>query len=96
MYTSYIQNTSAVNELPIKQKEFHEFTDTVQENFFGEQTMVTKLVNSKSGTQRLISRIKERLGPIMLKLKHGNLVEDWQDSARDQVDDYIVDKSKLT
>ena len=50
MYTSYIQNTSAVNELPIKQKEFHEFTDTVQENFFGEQTMVTKLVNSKSGT----------------------------------------------
>lgn len=57
--------------------------------------MVTKLVNKEKGTERLISRIKERLGPIMLKLKHGNLTEDWQESARDQVDDYKVEKSKV-
>jgi len=45
--------------------------------------MVTKLVNKVNGTERLISRIKERLGPIMLKMKHGNLIEDWEESARD-------------
>ncbi len=44
--------------------------------------MVTKLENKVSGEERLISRLKERLGPIMLKLKHGNLVDDWQESAR--------------
>ena len=31
----------------------------------------------------------------MLKLKHGNLVDDWQESARSLVDDYKVDKSKI-
>ena len=57
--------------------------------------MVTKLQNKVSGNERLISRLKERLGPIMLKLKHGNLVDDWQESARSLVDDYKVDKSKI-
>jgi hypothetical protein len=45
--------------------------------------MVTKLVNKVSGNERLISRLKERLGPIMLKMKHGNLIEDWYESTRD-------------
>jgi hypothetical protein len=45
--------------------------------------MVTKLVNKVSGNERLISRLKERLGPIMLKMKDGNLIEDWYESTRD-------------
>jgi hypothetical protein len=84
-----------VDAQPIRTKEFSEYTDKINENFFGEQTMVTKLVNKVSNKERLISRIKERLGPIMLKLKHGNLVDDWQESSRDQVDDYKVEKSKI-
>ena len=57
--------------------------------------MVTKLQNKVNGKERLISRLKERLGPIMLKLKHGNLVDDWQESARSLVDDYKVENSKI-
>lgn len=43
--------------------------------------MVTKLVDKTTGKSRLLTRIKERLGPIMLKINHGNLVEDWYESA---------------
>ena len=57
--------------------------------------MVTKLVNKVSGNERLISRLKDRLGPIMLKMKHGNLIEDWYESTRDQVDDYKIGESKV-
>lgn len=39
--------------------------------------MVTKLKNDTTGEERLMSRHKERLGPYMLKIKHGNLVDDW-------------------
>lgn len=95
MYNSYLQNTEPVDARPLQPKQFNEYTNKIGENFFGEQTMVTKLVNKEKGTERLISRIKERLGPIMLKLKHGNLTEDWQESARDQVDDYKVEMSKV-
>jgi hypothetical protein len=31
----------------------------------------------------------------MLKIKHGNLVDDWQESSRDQVDDYKIENSKI-
>jgi hypothetical protein len=41
--------------------------------------MVTKLQNQVTGNERLLSRHKERLGPIMLKIKHGNLVDDWME-----------------
>jgi len=52
--------------------------------------MVTKLHNQSTGEERLLSRHKERLGPIMLKIKYGNLVEDWMESCRNTVDDYII------
>jgi len=94
-FASYMENVAPVDALPLRAKEFKDYTDTIEENFFGEQTMVTKLVNKVSNDERLLSRIKERLGPIMLKLKHGNLVDDWQESSRDQVDDYKVEKSKI-
>ena len=57
--------------------------------------MVTKLKNETTGEERLISRHKERLGPYMLKIKHGNLVDDWQESSRDTVDDYKIAQSKI-
>lgn len=94
-FASYMENVAPVDALPLRAREYIDYTDTIKENFFGEQTMVTKLVNKVSNHERLLSRIKERLGPIMLKLKHGNLVDDWQESSRDQVDDYKVEKSKV-
>jgi hypothetical protein len=94
-HQSYMQNTAPVDAQPLRAKEYNEYTDRINENFFGEQTMVTKLVNKVTNKERLISRIKERLGPIMLKINHGNLVDDWQESSRDQVDDYKVEKSKM-
>jgi Ubiquitin carboxyl-terminal hydrolase len=94
-FASYMENVAPVDALPLRAREYKDYTDTIKENFFGEQTMVTKLVNKVSNNERLLSRIKERLGPIMLKLKHGNLVDDWQESSRDQVDDYKVEKSKI-
>lgn len=57
--------------------------------------MVTKMLNKVSQKDRLISRLKERLGPIMLKMKSGNLVDDWLESSRSQVDDYKVEQSKV-
>ena len=72
-------------------KQIGEFTNSISENFFGEQTMITKLLNKQTKTDQLINRIKDRMGPIMLKLKHGNLMDDWVESSRDQVDDYKIE-----
>ena len=35
------------------------------------------------------------MGPVMLKIKHGNLVDDWIESCRNTVDDYIISQSKM-
>jgi hypothetical protein len=32
------------------------------------------------------------MGPVMLKIKHGNLMEDWEASSRDTVEDYKSDR----
>lgn len=74
----------------MKPKSPIDYNNSIYENFFGEQTMVTKLQNQVTGDERLLSRHKERLGPIMLKIKHGNLVDDWMESCRNTVDDYII------
>ena len=58
--------------------------------------MVTKLLNTKTNSEKVISRIKERLGPIMLKMRYGNLVDDWYDSTSTTVDDYKVSKSNVS
>jgi hypothetical protein len=31
----------------------------------------------------------------MLKMRHGNLIEDWYESTRDYIDDYKTEESKL-
>jgi hypothetical protein len=43
-----------VDAAPFKPKAFSDFTNTMLENFFGEQTTVTKLRNIKTGEERLI------------------------------------------
>ena len=48
-----------------------------------------------SENEHIISCVKERLGPIMLKMRHGNLIEDWYESTRDYIDDYKTEESKL-
>ena len=35
------------------------------------------------------------MGPIMLKIMHGNLVEDWMESCRNTVEDYKISQSKM-
>jgi len=52
--------------------------------------MVTILENQTTLEHRLISRHKERLGPIMLKMKYGSLVKDWMEACRNKVDDYKI------
>lgn len=91
---SYVANTKPLLAQPMAPKQIGEFTNTISENFFGEQSMVTKLFNKQTRSEKLINRIKDRMGPIMLKLKHGNLVDDWYESSRDQVDDYRVETSQ--
>ena len=88
-------NIKPVDDQPVSMPDYNEFTDSIAENFFGQQTMVTKMLNKVTIKERLISRLKERLGPIMLKMKSGNLVDDWLESSRSQVDDYKVDQSKI-
>jgi len=36
------------------------------------------------------------MGPVMLKIKHGNLMEDWEASSRDTVEDYKSDRSAMS
>ncbi len=88
-------NIKPVDDQPVSMPDYNEFTDSIAENFFGQQTMVTKMLNKVTSKERLISRLKERLGPIMLKMKSGNLVDDLLESSRSQVDDYKVDQSKI-
>lgn len=64
----------------------------MDENFFGLSSMVTKFRNTDSNTERLKSRHKEKMGPVMLKIKYGSLMEDWIASTCDTVEDYKTDK----
>lgn len=57
--------------------------------------MVTLLENIENKETKLISRHKERMGPIMIKMKYGNLVKDWMESCRNKVDDYKISQSNL-
>ena len=91
-----MNHMAPVETQPINSKKFVEYTNKIGENFFGEQTMVTKLVNKKTGSFKVISRLKERLGPIMLKMKHGNLVDDWYESTSTTVDDYKIGESQMS
>lgn len=78
---SYFHNVKPVEELPYKPKPLSQHTNSIDENFFGEQTQVTKLKSEKTGEEKLVTRNKEKLGPIMIKVKNGNLLEDWEESS---------------
>jgi hypothetical protein len=95
LFQSYIDHTKKIDAEPITPKVQSEFTNKIDENFFGEQTMVTKLKNTMTNSEKVISRIKERLGPIMLKMRYGNLVDDWYDSTSTTVDDYKVSRTNV-
>jgi len=91
---SYFNNVRPLQELPTKPKPLNEYTNSIDENFFGEQTTVTKLRSVKSGQEKLISRHKTKLGPIMIKMKNGHLMEDWEEGTTEKIDDYRIEKSK--
>jgi len=80
--------------LPTKPKTLSEYTNSIDENFFGEQTTVTKLRSVKTGQEKLISRHKTKLGPIMIKMRNGHLMEDWEEGTVERIDDYRIEKSK--
>ena len=91
MNASYFHNVKPVEELPTKPKPLAQHTNSIDENFFGEQTQVTKLKWEKTGEEKLVTRNKEKLGPIMIKVKNGNLLEDWEESSQEMVLDYRID-----
>jgi len=48
----------------------------------------------KSGQEKLISRQKTKLGPIMIKIKNGHLMDDWEEGTTEKIEDYRIEKSK--
>lgn len=55
---SFFVHAAVKDEAPVGSKRLNEFTNSVYENFFGSNTMVTKMANKDTGEERIISKHK--------------------------------------
>jgi hypothetical protein len=80
---------AATKELePIQAKTLKDFTNSVHENFFGSNIIVTKLVDKDTGKERILSKHKQTMGPIMLEIENLNLMDAWEDASFSEVADF--------
>ena len=80
---------AATKELePIQAKTMEDFTNSVHENFFGSHIIVTKLVDKDTGKERILSKHKQTMGPIMLEIENLNLMDAWEDASFNEVEDF--------
>ena len=69
--------------------------NTIYENFFGSHITVTKLLNKDTNLEKVISKHCQKMGPVMLDINNGRLMDDWEQSSRTEVSDYKAGKSEV-
>lgn len=92
---SYFQHAATQEKPPIAIKPFEKHTNTIYENFFGSHITVTKLLNKETNQEKVISKHCQKMGPIMLNIDNGRLMDDWEQSSRIEVSDYKAAKSEV-
>ena len=92
---SYFQHAATVDNSPVMAKALNRHTNTIYENFFGMHTTVTKLLNKETGTEKVISKHCQKMGPIMLDIDNGRLMDDWEQCSRNEVSDYKAGASEV-
>lgn len=83
MEESYFQHSKPTEDEPIRPKET--YTNSIYENFFGQNTTITKLFNKETHEERFISKNSQKMGPVILNLKNGRLFDDWEDVCRTEI-----------
>jgi hypothetical protein len=56
---------------------------------------VTKLLNKETNEEKVISKHCQKMGPIMVDIEYGRLMDDWEQSSRTEVSDYKAGKSEV-
>lgn len=92
---SYFVHAAMQDNPPIAVKPFDKHTNTIYENFFGSHITVTKLFNKETNQEKVISKHCQKMGPIMLNIDNGRLMDDWEQSSRIEVSDYKAAKSEV-
>ena len=75
-------------------KDISQFSNSVHENFYGSQVTVTKVLNKDTGAERILSKHKQTMGPIMLEIENLTLMDAWEEASFSEVDDYKTEKSE--
>lgn len=76
-------------------KPVDQYMNTIYENFFGSHTTVTKLRNKDTNEEKVISKHVQKMGPVMLDIDNGRLMDDWEQHCRQIVSDYKAAKSEV-
>lgn len=49
---------------------------------------MTKLLNKDTNEEKVISKHEQKMGPIVLNIEEGRLMDAWEASSRNEVSDY--------
>lgn len=80
---------------PVQAKAIEAFKNTIYENFFGSHITVTKLRNKDTNVEKIISKHIQKMGPILLDIDNGHLMDDWEQASRQEVSDYKAGASEI-
>lgn len=92
---SYFQHAAPQDKPPVQAKPLNSFLNTIYENFFGSHITVTKLLNKDTNKEQIISKHCQKMGPIMLDINEGHLMDDWEQASRQEVADYKAGSSEV-
>ena len=85
---SFFQHAKPLEAEPVNQKTGAEHQNTIYENLFGSNITVTKLLDKQTGKEKIISKHKQKMGPVLINITHGRLTDDWEEANRNEVADY--------
>ena len=85
---SFFVHAKPLEANPVGQKAGSAHKNTIYENLFGSNITVTKLLDKQTGKEKIISKLKQKMGPVVLNIKHGRLTDDWEEANRNEVADY--------
>jgi len=92
---SYFNHAATQDNPPIAPRAYENHNNTIYENFFGSHITVTKLLNKETMLEKVISKHCQKMGPIMVDIENGHLMDDWEQSSRTEVSDYKAGKSEV-
>ena len=56
---------------------------------------MTKLLNKETNEEKVVSKHEQKMGPVVLNIENGRLMDDWEQSSRHEVSDYKAGQSEV-